>query len=182
MEQTVLRRLVRPVLAVCATICVALLVSAADRSAQSQPPEEAKSMGQQKASSCAVSRSPEQWRKELTDEQYRVLREKGTERAFSGALWDHKEAGVYKCAGCGQTLFLSDTKFKSGSGWPSFTAPADEDAVKQRADSSLGMQRTEVLCSQCGGHLGHVFSDGPRPTGQRYCINSAALEFESKGD
>jgi len=121
-----------------------------------------------------------EWQTELSPEQYRILRQGGTERAFTGEYWDHKEAGAYRCAGCGEPLFDSDTKFDSGSGWPSFTTPSKPDAVEEREDRSHGMLRTEVLCQTCGGHLGHVFPDGPQPTGLRYCINSGALKFESK--
>jgi len=125
-----------------------------------------------------VSKSDTEWRAQLTPEQYRILRQKGTEPAFSGAYWNHKEKGLYRCAGCGATLFSSETKYDSGCGWPSFYAPADPRAVVQQPDYSHGMVRTEVLCARCGGHLGHVFPDGPKPTGLRYCINSAALTFE----
>jgi peptide-methionine (R)-S-oxide reductase len=125
-----------------------------------------------------VEKTADEWRKILTPEQFRVLREKGTERAYSGPLWDNHERGVYRCAGCGQPLFTSDTKFESGTGWPSFWEPADPQVVATQRDFSWGMFRTEVHCSRCGGHLGHVFDDGPKPTGQRYCMNSAALTFE----
>ena len=120
----------------------------------------------------------EEWRKRLSPEQYRVLREGGTERAFTGVYCDNHEEGDYRCAGCGERLFDSDTKFDSGSGWPSFTGPAAREKVSLHQDGSHGMVRTEVRCATCGGHLGHVFPDGPGPEGLRYCINSAALQFE----
>lgn len=127
----------------------------------------------------AVERPEAEWRKLLTREQFQVLREKGTERAFSGAFHAHKVAGQYLCAGCGQPLFSSRDKFDSGTGWPSFTRPLSDTSLRQHTDRSYGMVREEVICSRCGGHLGHVFDDGPRPTGLRYCINSAALQFEA---
>jgi peptide-methionine (R)-S-oxide reductase len=126
-----------------------------------------------------IQKTEEEWRRELTPEQYRVLRDKGTERPWSGVYNDAKEPGVYRCAGCGAELFRSDEKFESGSGWPSFFAPASEEAVEAEEDNSFFMRRTEVLCATCGGHLGHVFDDGPDPTGLRYCINSAALELDT---
>ncbi|HEY1955348.1 MAG TPA: peptide-methionine (R)-S-oxide reductase MsrB [Polyangiaceae bacterium] len=127
-----------------------------------------------------MKRPEAEWKKLLTPTQYAVLREKGTERAFTGEFWDHHEKGTYKCAGCGTELFASDAKFDSGCGWPSFTAPKEEANVEEARDGSHGMVRTEVMCAKCGGHLGHVFDDGPNPTGLRYCINSASLAFEKK--
>jgi len=126
------------------------------------------------------SLSDKEWTEKLTPEQYRVLREKGTEPAFTGEYVNKKEDGTYVCAGCGQPVFDSATKYDSGSGWPSFYQPTGKDAVKEELDKSHGMIRTEINCSNCGGHLGHVFTDGPQPTGMRYCINSAALKFEEK--
>jgi peptide-methionine (R)-S-oxide reductase len=125
-----------------------------------------------------IARTEAEWRARLTPEQYRVLREKGTERPFTGVLTENHETGNYHCAGCGALLFISGAKFNSGCGWPSFMLPAESKAVNEHEDGSLGMRRVEVTCARCGGHLGHVFPDGPRPTGLRYCINSASLTFE----
>lgn len=128
-----------------------------------------------------ISLPDDEWRKKLNDIEYRVLRKQGTERAFSGDLWNHKGDGVYTCAGCGAPLFDSQTKFKSGTGWPSFFTPIQDGRVSEHKDHTHGMTRVEVRCSRCNGHLGHVFDDGPKPTGLRYCINSAALDFEAVG-
>jgi peptide-methionine (R)-S-oxide reductase len=129
-----------------------------------------------------IVKSEQEWREELTPDRYQVLRNKGTEPAFTGELLDVHDPGTFRCAGCGAELFRSNDKFESGSGWPSFTQPADPATVAEHRDLSHGMIRTEVECAQCGGHLGHVFPDGPHPTGLRYCINSLSLEFDPEAD
>ncbi len=127
-----------------------------------------------------VQKTENEWKESLTPEQYQVLREKGTERPFTGKYWNFDEKGIYRCAACGQVLFDSDTKFDAGCGWPSFSDVVNNKNVILKDDNNFGMHRIEVMCSNCGGHLGHVFDDGPKPTGQRFCINSASIEFEKK--
>ncbi len=128
-----------------------------------------------------VEKSEEEWRRQLTPEQFEVCRRKGTERAFTGADWDSKKDGIYRCVCCGEPLFRSDTKFDSGTGWPSFAAPIDPESIETARDTSYGVERVEVMCRACGAHLGHVFDDGPAPTGRRYCLNSTALDLDEAG-
>ena len=158
-------------------IPLALLVATLTSCTAQTPGAEAAALST--ADSLEIQKSEAEWRKELPHMACFVLREKGTERAFTGEFWNHHEKGVYRCAGCSQPLFDSEHKFESGTGWPSFFQPAEGTAILEEEDDSWGMRRVEVLCSSCGGHLGHVFEDGPRPTGLRYCINSAALAFDA---
>ncbi len=127
-----------------------------------------------------ITKSDEEWKKELSQEEYRVIREKGTERAFAGAYWNSKEKGMYLCRACGQELFSSDAKFDSGTGWPSYWQPVSDANVKLESDATLGAERVEVMCGRCGAHLGHVFEDGPKPTGKRFCINSISLKLKQE--
>jgi peptide-methionine (R)-S-oxide reductase len=159
------------------TLALALCVAGMPPAGEAEParPAAAKGGGVGK-----VTKSDEEWRKILKPEQYRVLRKEGTEIAFTGKYWNHHDPGIYLCAGCGLELFSSDTKFDSGTGWPSYWAPIARDHVHEVVDRTLGMERVEVECARCGGHLGHVFDDGPRPTGLRYCMNSASLTFVPK--
>jgi peptide-methionine (R)-S-oxide reductase len=160
---------------------VAIAAGAGDKKAASAP----KAAGPAQSSQAPgapekITKTEEEWKKQLTPEQFHILREKGTERAFTGKHWDNHEAGTYRCAACGQPLSSSDTKFDSGTGWPSFWQPLSPSAVELHEDNSFFMSRIEVVCSRCGGHLGHVFPDGPEPTGMRYCMNSASLTFEKR--
>lgn len=150
-----------------------VLIFAQDKKGSSAS-EKGKSMNKK------IEKSDKEWKESLTDEQYKVLREKGTERPFTGKYWNTFEEGVYKCVACGQVLFESDTKFDAGCGWPSFSDVISNKNVITKDDFSLGMNRVEVMCANCGGHLGHIFDDGPKPTGQRYCINSVSIKFEKK--
>lgn len=165
-------------------VCVAVLLAACNASRTAEVPAPPATNRTATVSDTIMSekitKTDAEWKKELTPEQYAVLRQKDTELAYTGAYWNTKDKGIYRCAGCGEILFLSDTKFDSGCGWPSFYAPNSSNVVAEATDNSHFRQRTEVLCSKCGGHLGHVFDDGPQPTGLRYCINSASLKFEAK--
>jgi|SRR5688572_10893061 len=150
------------------------------QAADTQPSPPAPSTKATNAMTAKVVKTDEEWKQQLTPEQYKITRKKGTERAFTGPNWNNKEKGTYKCVGCGQELFSSDHKFESGTGWPSYWQPIEPKAVATEEDNTFFMKRTEVLCSRCDAHLGHVFDDGPKPTGLRYCINGHAMTFEKK--
>ncbi len=169
-----------------ATICIVggLLYVAATTSKTSSRSYDPTILTQTKSQegTTVVTKSEDQWKKQLTDEQYYITRQKGTERAFTGKYWNNHEKGKYTCVCCGAELFSSDTKYESGSGWPSFYRPEDPNAVAEHSDNTLGMRRVEIACSKCGAHLGHVFDDGPQPTGLRYCVNSASLDFKKSAD
>jgi peptide-methionine (R)-S-oxide reductase len=172
------RRFVLISLVLAGGLLAAVLVAVANRRGSLTENQKAWIMQTQRGEAGPLPQSDAEWKDVLTPEQYRVLRKKGTERAFTGEHWDSKADGMYRCAGCGQTLFGSDAKFDSGTGWPSFWQPVSEGMVATEEDRGFFTTRTEVLCSRCGGHLGHVFDDGPQPTGLRYCINSAALHLD----